>query len=313
VQEGSGTFGSFVGSKRDAGAPSCPLCGAQFTTTFRRHHCRHCGTLCCDDCSKQRLRLPRQPTWGKVRVCDPCAGAIGQSHTTGFEEDLAVNSEIIDQLRTALSLSYAESEASKRVLLELESEASKNPKLLEQYAEDPESDSHSFVNLQKGIQERWTSLLSSLDQQARLQVELQERRGQLAQRREEADGRHRELLEHRAAVDAELAEMARTEAQRDELARNKVTLEAAVVAARRRVNELELERREHEERRAQREAQWNVGRVEMRQAGQGAPGSVPQAFTITTGARDPLQPSRSRLEGCRRSRTEGCRRSCSLM
>lgn len=295
--------GSDEGARRREEADAvCPLCRAQFTTTFRRHHCRHCGTLVCDDCSKQRIRLPGQSSGGKVRVCNPCASSISQSQASGFEEDLAVNSEIIDHLRGALSQRYAESEASKRVLLELEAEATRDPLLLEQYARDPESDAHSFAVLQQRVQERWAALHSSLEQQARLQAELQERRRQLAQRRDEAAAQQRGLSERRAAVDAELAEMARAEARRDELARGEAGLGEAVAAARRRVRELELERREHEERRERQQRRWRTGRIELRSAeAAGAPGAAAQAFTISTGRRDPLLAGGGRLEGCRRS------------
>jgi len=45
----------------------------------RRHHCRACGILCCDNCSSKRLKLPltsgSRVSKGKAegeRVCDSC-------------------------------------------------------------------------------------------------------------------------------------------------------------------------------------------------------------------------------------------------
>ena len=47
-------------------------CGAYFTQTNRRHHCRNCGGLVCNLCSLNKLPAPGYKH--KVRTCDPCAG-----------------------------------------------------------------------------------------------------------------------------------------------------------------------------------------------------------------------------------------------
>ncbi|OMH86276.1 Ankyrin repeat and KH domain-containing protein 1 [Zancudomyces culisetae] len=41
----------------DVHAPSCCLCGRKFKLFFRRHHCRRCGLVFCDNCSRERLWL----------------------------------------------------------------------------------------------------------------------------------------------------------------------------------------------------------------------------------------------------------------
>ena len=51
-------------------AKACIGCQAKFTTTRRRHHCRHCGRIFCDACSSKTLKLPSSKT--KARVCDGC-------------------------------------------------------------------------------------------------------------------------------------------------------------------------------------------------------------------------------------------------
>ena len=38
----------------------CPICHRQFGFLFRRHHCRKCGRVVCNDCSPHRITIPRQ-------------------------------------------------------------------------------------------------------------------------------------------------------------------------------------------------------------------------------------------------------------
>jgi hypothetical protein len=66
----------------DEAPPSCACCGAHFTweSTFHshaqqacaRHHCRRCGKVVCDPCSRQRVVLPQYGIVEPVRVCDGC-------------------------------------------------------------------------------------------------------------------------------------------------------------------------------------------------------------------------------------------------
>ena len=49
---------------------SCSICQVSFGFFTRRHHCRACGALCCDACSRERVQLQG---WAFARrVCDPC-------------------------------------------------------------------------------------------------------------------------------------------------------------------------------------------------------------------------------------------------
>ena len=51
---------------------SCLVCETQFTLTNRKHHCRQCEKLVCNDCSGSRLDK-RKSGGGKAdRVCDKC-------------------------------------------------------------------------------------------------------------------------------------------------------------------------------------------------------------------------------------------------
>lgn len=44
----------------DAEVSACPICKRPFTFLFRKHHCRRCGKVICDQCSPHRITLPRQ-------------------------------------------------------------------------------------------------------------------------------------------------------------------------------------------------------------------------------------------------------------
>lgn len=65
----------------DTDAPCCQLCPNTFTMVVRRHHCRNCGTLCCNECSMKRVPLfPEGPVGNKPaelqRVCDACFNEV---------------------------------------------------------------------------------------------------------------------------------------------------------------------------------------------------------------------------------------------
>jgi FYVE/RhoGEF/PH domain-containing protein 5/6 len=60
----------------DSMAPQCKICSNEFGLVTRRHHCRHCGLVVCDDCSKGRIviqGLDKHP----VRVCNNCVNKLG--------------------------------------------------------------------------------------------------------------------------------------------------------------------------------------------------------------------------------------------
>lgn len=44
----------------DSEVPECPICKRTFGWLFRRHHCRKCGRVVCNECSPHRITIPRQ-------------------------------------------------------------------------------------------------------------------------------------------------------------------------------------------------------------------------------------------------------------
>ena len=54
-------------------------CGKNFSLLTRRHHCRKCGHIFCDQCTGLRAAIPSftGPQWeGQKRVCNPCYQSI---------------------------------------------------------------------------------------------------------------------------------------------------------------------------------------------------------------------------------------------
>jgi len=56
----------------------CTLCCLQFTIIRRRHHCRNCGQIYCNNCSNHFIPLACYGYDKPVRVCNPCHQQIHQ-------------------------------------------------------------------------------------------------------------------------------------------------------------------------------------------------------------------------------------------
>ncbi|KAI1296637.1 Early endosome antigen 1 [Halotydeus destructor] len=60
----------------DSEVTGCQACDKQFTLTVRKHHCRNCGQIFCNECSTKQAAFANYKN--KVRVCDPCFLEISQ-------------------------------------------------------------------------------------------------------------------------------------------------------------------------------------------------------------------------------------------
>ncbi|XP_071772557.1 RUN and FYVE domain-containing protein 1 [Centroberyx gerrardi] len=61
---------------KDDEATNCKQCQKEFSISRRKHHCRNCGDIYCNNCSGNELALPSYPR--PVRVCDVCHSLLLQ-------------------------------------------------------------------------------------------------------------------------------------------------------------------------------------------------------------------------------------------
>ncbi|XP_025070807.1 WD repeat and FYVE domain-containing protein 3 isoform X7 [Alligator sinensis] len=69
---------------KDEGGDSCSGCSVRFSLTERRHHCRNCGQLFCQKCSRFQSEIKRLKISSPVRVCQNCYYNL--QHERGSEE-----------------------------------------------------------------------------------------------------------------------------------------------------------------------------------------------------------------------------------
>jgi len=60
-------------------ASVCTACFSQFTLIRRRHHCRNCGGIYCNNCCNHYVPLVHYGFFKPVRVCRLCFSSLQQS------------------------------------------------------------------------------------------------------------------------------------------------------------------------------------------------------------------------------------------
>lgn len=102
----------------DEEAAACFLCHAEFSQIRRKHHCRNCGRVVCDDCSKTRIRVLNYAD--KQRVCDECHNRNRDDATLAIADEVRINMQITETLKGALKDKVAQVEKFKTFLLSLD-------------------------------------------------------------------------------------------------------------------------------------------------------------------------------------------------
>ncbi|XP_055711660.1 WD repeat and FYVE domain-containing protein 3 [Phlebotomus papatasi] len=67
---------------KDEGADQCINCSVRFTLYERKHHCRNCGQVFCNKCSRFESEISRLRILKPVRVCQKCYQSLKQSNET---------------------------------------------------------------------------------------------------------------------------------------------------------------------------------------------------------------------------------------
>lgn len=81
----------------------CQQCTAEFTLTFRRHHCRACGKVVCDHCSANRAPLQYKKNQ-TARVCDTCFEILQKDFEHRYEGSAVQEDQQGDKIRRVSSL-----------------------------------------------------------------------------------------------------------------------------------------------------------------------------------------------------------------
>merc|ERR1711865_720030 len=59
----------------DSSATACSVCENDFTWRYRRHHCRFCGDVVCNNCSDRKAPHPTNDK--NERICNACIAKCG--------------------------------------------------------------------------------------------------------------------------------------------------------------------------------------------------------------------------------------------
>jgi WD repeat and FYVE domain-containing protein 3 len=62
--------------ERDSHVDGCRHCRVKFSFSERKHHCRNCGGIFCNNCSRYRVEIPRLNIFKPSRVCQSCFSQI---------------------------------------------------------------------------------------------------------------------------------------------------------------------------------------------------------------------------------------------
>jgi len=74
----------------DERVKECHDCKQKFTGIRRKHHCRACGSIFCNGCSRNRLPLPHLGYKTPERVCDRCYVSVSRYLSGETDEDFEV-------------------------------------------------------------------------------------------------------------------------------------------------------------------------------------------------------------------------------
>ncbi|KAI5651734.1 VHS domain-containing protein [Phthorimaea operculella] len=71
-----------------ADGEECHRCRVAFSLMVRRHHCRACGQVFCQQCSSKTSTLPKFGIEKEVRVCDTCYDKVSRPPSSSAKLDI---------------------------------------------------------------------------------------------------------------------------------------------------------------------------------------------------------------------------------
>merc|ERR1719171_80111 len=85
---------------QDDKVKNCNICGGEFTTFNRRHHCRQCNKCVCDTCSPYFLKVDGFSD--RVRVCNTCRDERQTAGVERLEDNLERKGMSMSMMRAEL-------------------------------------------------------------------------------------------------------------------------------------------------------------------------------------------------------------------
>uniref|UniRef100_A0A0K2U3Q5 Lateral signaling target protein 2 homolog n=1 Tax=Lepeophtheirus salmonis TaxID=72036 RepID=A0A0K2U3Q5_LEPSM len=98
----------------------CMGCNSKFWFGRRKHHCRSCGLLFCNNCTDQFSPIPTEQLYSPVRVCDDCYATLKSSSSSSLSTLQNGTAALISKSKTdsTQNLSENESKSNSKILSE---------------------------------------------------------------------------------------------------------------------------------------------------------------------------------------------------
>lgn len=163
---------------------ACMICSKKFSLLNRKHHCRSCGGVFCQEHSSNNIALPDMGIYESVRVCDSCfedydlkrhdesKKSKKHRHRRRRDKDYSTPEEEEELIRRAIELSLKESRnsaSSEPIVPIVESKSTGKKEKIEE-EEDPDLE----AAIQESLREAEESKLRSERQQATSQLQPQQ-------------------------------------------------------------------------------------------------------------------------------------------
>lgn len=161
---------------------ACMICSKKFSLLTRRHHCRSCGGVFCQDHSSKTSVLPHLGIYEPVRVCDNCyedcesrkhsQGNNKRKHHGKRKKSKSPTYDEDEELRKAIELSLRESRSSSGPIIPVMAPKEPTPppsQKQEEEEEDPDLKAAIAASLAQAEEEKRKREL--MDQQQQLQIQ----------------------------------------------------------------------------------------------------------------------------------------------